>query len=78
MAAVYTAQSKALRVCLGAMKSTPVNALHIEAQNPTLYLKRLNLSSKYILKLKFFQIASFLSPRQLNLLLYLQRLWITG
>ena len=44
-------QRKALRICLGAMKSTPNEALHVEALEPPLLIRRDFLSNKFLLKL---------------------------
>lgn len=43
-------QRKALRICLGAMNSTPNEPLHVEALEPPLTLRRELLSCKFILK----------------------------
>lgn len=45
-------QNKALRICVGAMNSTPVEAIYVEANEPPLVLRRQFLAFKYILKLK--------------------------
>lgn len=45
-------QNKALRICLGAMKSTPTEPLHLEALEPPLHLRRQFLSNKFLLKQK--------------------------
>lgn len=42
--------NKALRICVGAMKSTPVGALYVEANEPPLEYRRKIISAKYILK----------------------------
>jgi hypothetical protein len=42
-------QIKALRCCLGALKSTPTNALLVEACEPPLHLRRRVLSDRYII-----------------------------
>lgn len=43
-------QSKSLRIVVGAMKSTPINALQIECCDPPLELRRQFLSDNYIFK----------------------------
>lgn len=43
-------QRKALRICLGAMHSTPTEPLHVEALEPPLAIRREFLSNKFILK----------------------------
>lgn len=45
-------QNKSLRICLGALSSTPIEPLHIEALEPPLQLRREYLSKKFILKTK--------------------------
>jgi ribonuclease HI len=45
-------QNQALRLCLGAFRTSPVESLQIEANEPSLALRRLRLSYLYILKLK--------------------------
>ncbi|RVE51902.1 hypothetical protein evm_003522 [Chilo suppressalis] len=44
-------QSKCLRIILGAMKSSPINALQVESVDPPLYLRRQYLSDRFILKI---------------------------
>lgn len=43
------------------MKSTPINAIQIEDQEHSLYLRILYLSSKYILKQKNFNVTNNLN-----------------
>lgn len=45
-------QYKALKICLGAFRSSPSPAVLAEAQEPPLELRRVYLSSKYITKLR--------------------------
>lgn len=45
-------QNRALRVCIGAMNSTPVEPLRIESNEPPLVLRRQFLAEKSILSLK--------------------------
>src|SRR5213082_1726121 len=45
-------QNQALRLCLGAFKTSPIESLQIEANEPSLALRRTRLSYLYILKLK--------------------------
>lgn len=47
---IDTVQNKALRICIGAMKSTPLVPLHVETLEPPLQLRRQYLSEKFILK----------------------------
>lgn len=47
-------QARALRIILGAMKSSPINAMQIECVEPPLYLRRQYLSDKFIFKLMQF------------------------
>lgn len=44
--------NKALRRCLGVMKSTPIEALYVEANEPPLALRREWLSPKFALKVR--------------------------
>ncbi|RVE49151.1 hypothetical protein evm_006158 [Chilo suppressalis] len=44
-------QSKCLRIIVGAMKSSPVNALQIEGSDPPLFLRRQYLSDRFFLKI---------------------------
>jgi ribonuclease HI len=45
-------QNQALRLCLGAFRTSPVESLQIEANEPSLALRRTRLSALYILKLR--------------------------
>ena len=45
-------QCRALRLCIGAIKSTPINAVLIEAGETTLELRREKLALAYWVKLK--------------------------
>jgi ribonuclease HI len=45
-------QNQALRLCLGAFRTSPVDSLQIEANEPSLAMRRTRLSYLYILKLK--------------------------
>lgn len=54
-------QNKALRIAVGAMRSTPVNALQIEANEPPLSLRRQMLAVKYITKAKMVKMTTILS-----------------
>ncbi|CAH2008552.1 unnamed protein product [Acanthoscelides obtectus] len=45
-------QNKFLRKCLGAMQSSPVGPLRVEAQEPPLHLRRQMLSSRFLLKVQ--------------------------
>ena len=45
-------QNKALRLCLGAMNSSPCQALHAEARILPLFIRRKSLAAKYIMKIR--------------------------
>lgn len=45
-------QNQALRLCLGAFKSSPVNSLYVEANEPPLHYRRQQLSLQYGIRLK--------------------------
>lgn len=45
-------QYKSIRICIGAMKSSPCNAILAEAQEPPLALRRQFLASKMIVKIR--------------------------
>jgi hypothetical protein len=45
-------QNAALRVCLGAFRTSPISSLHVEANEMPLSLRRQQLSLQYMLKLK--------------------------
>ena len=53
-------QNKALRICAGVMRSTPVEALRVETGEPPLKLRREYLSKKFIMKLKASQQEQFM------------------
>lgn len=44
-------QSKALRIVLGAMKSSPVGGMQVECLDPPLYLRRILLCDKYFIRI---------------------------
>lgn len=44
-------QSKCLRIVLGAMKSSPINAMQVECVDPPLHLRRQFLSDRFVSKL---------------------------
>lgn len=48
-------QNKALRICMGAMRSTPIEPLHVEALEPPLKYRRNHLSHKFLIKNYVFQ-----------------------
>ncbi|XP_031339426.1 uncharacterized protein LOC116167943 [Photinus pyralis] len=56
--AVDRIQYNALRICIGAMKSSPVQAILVEVQDPPLYIRRNYLASKEVIKLKTFSFNS--------------------
>ena len=45
-------QNQGLKICLGAFRTSPVESLHVEANEPSLYLRREKLALQYALKLK--------------------------
>jgi len=45
-------QNRALRICLGAFRTSPVSSLHVEANELPLHLRREKLALQYALKLK--------------------------
>ena len=45
-------QNQALRICLGAFRTSPISSLHVEANEMPLSLRREKLALQYILKLK--------------------------
>ena len=47
-----TIQNQALRLCLGAFRTSPIQSLHTEANELPLHLRREKLSLQYMLKLK--------------------------
>lgn len=58
-------QSKSLRIVVGAMKSTPINALQVECCDPPLNLRRQFLSDNYIVKISQFTNHPLLSKVEL-------------
>ncbi|XP_026481416.1 uncharacterized protein LOC113388232 [Ctenocephalides felis] len=44
-----TLQNKAIRYCLGVLRSTPINALHVEAHIMPLHLRRKLLATKFVI-----------------------------
>ena len=44
--------NQGLRLVLGAFRTSPINSLYVEANEPSLYLRRKKLSMQYALKLK--------------------------
>lgn len=51
LAKLYKIQYQSLRTILGAMKSTPTNALQVEGCDPPLYLRRQYLADRFLLRL---------------------------
>ena len=45
-------QNQGLKICLGAFRTSPVESLQVEANEPSLYLRREKLALQYTLKLK--------------------------
>ena len=43
---------QSIRVCLGAFRTSPVDSLYVEGNDPTLDLRRLKLTLQYMVKLK--------------------------
>ena len=50
---LYPIQNQALRLCLGAFRTTPVESLQIEANEPPLSLRRNKLALQYALKIYY-------------------------
>lgn len=59
-------QSKALRIIIGAMKSSPINALQVEYAEPPLQLRRQYLSDRFLFKI--LQLSSHPLSARLHLL----------
>lgn len=68
-------QNQALRLCLGAMKSAPVEALRVEALEPPLHIRRIFLAEKFLLKLKEHNSPLINSLCQLNQNDLLKKYW---
>ena len=47
-----TIQNQALRLCLGAFRTSPISSLHVEANEPPLHVRREQLAVQYALKLR--------------------------
>mgnify|MGYP001553615755 CR=1 FL=1 len=47
-----TVQNQALRLCLGAFRTSPISSLHVEANELPMHLRRQQLSLQYAVKLK--------------------------
>jgi len=45
-------QNQALRICLGAFRTTPIESLHIEANEPPMHIRRRRLALQFALKLR--------------------------
>ena len=45
-------QNAALRLCLGAFRTSPISSLHVEANEPPLSPRRQKLALQYVLKLE--------------------------
>ena len=52
MRKLETIQNQALRICLGAYKTSPVESLHVEANELPMHLRREKLAIQYALKIK--------------------------
>ena len=48
-----TIHNEGLRLVLGAFRTSPINSLYVEANEPSLYYRRQKLALQYILKLKY-------------------------
>lgn len=55
-------QNKTLRVCLGLMKSSPIEAMRVEAKEPPLHFRRQLLGEKFVLKLRARDNDNLLKP----------------
>lgn len=60
-------QNAALRICLGAMRSTPIEPLHAEALEPSLTLRRQFFAEKHIIRIKVFCEPLLMKISALNL-----------
>lgn len=47
-----TIQNQALRICLGAFRTSPVDSIHVEANEPPLEFRRRKLALQYAIKMK--------------------------
>ena len=47
-----TVQNQGLRICLGAFKTSPIDSLHVEANETPMHLRRTKLALQYALKIK--------------------------
>ena len=54
-----TVHHKGLRLSLGAFRTSPVESLYVEAEEPSLYLRRENLSLQYAIRLAAIQSNPF-------------------
>ena len=52
LAKIETIQNQALRICLGAFRTSPIDSLHVEANETPIYLRRKKLALQYALKIK--------------------------
>ena len=56
-----------LRLALGAFRTSPVESLYVEAEEPSLYLRREKLALQYTIRLAFgFRIAPLLTSANIN------------
>ena len=55
-------QNSALRICLGSIRTTPINVLHHQAGIPTLNIRRKNIAERLIER-AYSSSASFISPK---------------
>lgn len=63
-------QYRCLRVVLGAMRSTPTNALQVESADPPLHLRRQYLSDRFLFKLFQYENHPLIDKlRQLNIII---------
>ena len=69
-------QRKTLRICLGAMKYTPIDALHVEALEPPLAIRREMISGKFIMKQTFFSTPLLTKISTLNTFDLTNKYWI--
>ncbi|VEN60735.1 unnamed protein product [Callosobruchus maculatus] len=68
--------NKFLRKCLGVMKSSPVEPLRAESQEPPLYLRREMLASRFLLKLQREGAATLNKVYQLNYFDLVCKYWV--
>ncbi|XP_050498825.1 probable RNA-directed DNA polymerase from transposon BS isoform X1 [Diabrotica virgifera virgifera] len=72
---VDVVQNLGLRICLGAMKSTPNKALHVEALEIPLNYRRKYLSQKFLMKIRYLNIGLYQNINKLNVADLTNKYW---